>query len=260
MIVCPICKKTLNKVERSYICANKHNFDIAKQGYCNVYRKTSLSSGDNKEMIQARTNFLKSHAYDFLVDTLISIIQSYPVASLIDVGCGEGYYTNQIQRQLNTQVIGFDLSKEALKIASRENKDVPYFLSSIFDLPIADESADAVLSIFSPLAKQEYSRILKSKGIFIKVDPDVHHLQQLKQQLYDEVTFNEVLQLEMKDFTLKDCIHIHERQMLQPSQIQDLLKMTPYYYKTKPEAIERVFALPKLECDFDFIIYVYEKI
>ena len=31
-ILCPICKETLTKQDKTLTCPNKHSFDIAKQG------------------------------------------------------------------------------------------------------------------------------------------------------------------------------------------------------------------------------------
>ena len=65
-LLCPICNEKLVKVDRHARCANNHSFDYAKQGYLNLLIKQSVDHGDNKEMVQARTQFLNSGGYAFL--------------------------------------------------------------------------------------------------------------------------------------------------------------------------------------------------
>ena len=50
-IICPICKNKLIKDEKRYYCENKHSFDIASEGYINLYLKKSIDSGDSVESI-----------------------------------------------------------------------------------------------------------------------------------------------------------------------------------------------------------------
>ena len=39
MLKCPVCEKELKKVNRTYKCEKNHSFDIAKQGYTNLFMK-----------------------------------------------------------------------------------------------------------------------------------------------------------------------------------------------------------------------------
>ena len=117
-IICPICKNELTNKERSYICINKHTFDISKYGYLNLsINKTN--TGDNKEMIKARTMFLETDSYRPLKDRLNNVINSFNKTSLLDLACGEGYYTKSFNI---LHKYGIDLSKEAITYASKKDK------------------------------------------------------------------------------------------------------------------------------------------
>ena len=35
-LLCPLCGETLERADRSYVCQNRHSFDIARQGYVNL--------------------------------------------------------------------------------------------------------------------------------------------------------------------------------------------------------------------------------
>ena len=64
--ICPLCKTTFQKTNNTQICTNNHHFDIAKEGYLNllpVSAKHSKNPGDNKEMMNARRDFLNSDGY-----------------------------------------------------------------------------------------------------------------------------------------------------------------------------------------------------
>lgn len=259
MLRCPVCKKELHQEEKRYACEHNHSFDMAKQGYTNLYLKSSQHSGDNKEMVDARTAFLSCGYYAPLAKALIDMIIDLPYQVVVDAGCGEGYYTNTIQKEFSNQIYAFDLSKEALKIASRNNKNVHYFISSIFDLPIEDDVCDIVLNVFAPLAAKEYHRILKGDGYLIKVDPHRNHLKELKEILYEDVYENEVLDLDIENFSLTTFKEIQFEMNLDQEAIASLFMMTPYYYKTSKVSSDRLKKYASLKCTASFIIYLYKK-
>lgn len=259
MLICPVCKQRLIKEEKRYVCEHQHSFDIAKQGYTNLYLKSSKHSGDNKIMVDARTAFLNLDYYAPLADELIKIIQEKKSEVIIDAGCGEGYYTNLIQKQTNADIYGFDLSKDALKYAARQNKEIHYYLSSIFDIPMMDESCDLLLNVFAPLANDEFYRLVKKDGYLIKVDPHHQHLKQMKDFLYDHVYENEVLDLNVKGFRLENYHEVTYHMSLDTKALNALFKMTPYYYKTSKEKSEQLCGLDHLDCIASFMIYVYRK-
>ena len=99
-------------------------------------------------MVEARQAFLSQGHYRPLMNVILETIASLEISSLVDLGCGEGTYTNAIaQREI--QVIGIDLSKTALKRAAKGSKAI-YVLANLTQTPLMDHSVDAALSIFSP--------------------------------------------------------------------------------------------------------------
>lgn len=58
---CPLCHQPLTQTKNSFICPERHQFDVAKEGYVNllpVQHKRSRDPGDSAEMMQARRAFL----------------------------------------------------------------------------------------------------------------------------------------------------------------------------------------------------------
>jgi 23S rRNA (guanine745-N1)-methyltransferase len=147
-----------------------HAYDKAKSGYVNLLVGSSTKShGDDEDMVNSRTRFLSKGYYKPLENRLIELIGSLKITSLVDLGCGEGTYTNAIQEALNIPVIGIDLSKAALKTASKSNKKVVYALANITKAPLSDQDTDAVLSVFSPIDLSEVKRIGQRFLILVQI-------------------------------------------------------------------------------------------
>ncbi len=252
-ILCPVCKEYLKKQDKSYKCINNHTFDIACQGYLNLNMKSSDNTGDEKEMIKARNAFLNAGYYHFLKDKINQIIDSYKPSSILDLACGEGYYTSSYNIK---DKVGIDLSKQALKIASRNDINTMYILKNIFDVPFKDNSFDLIITIFAPISK-EISRLLKDKGRFILVRPDVDHLFELKKAVYDSPYLNQVEDINIDNLKLEQEFKIKQKATLNNEMLNNLFKMTPYYHKTSINDIKKLETIDSLEVSFSFIIDVY---
>lgn len=254
-LICPICNQKLTKVNQSAVCTNNHSFDYAKQGYLNLLIKQSVDHGDNKEMVQARTQFLTSDHYRFLKDELIQITQRLQPTTLADLGCGEGYYTSGLQAQ---EKYGFDMSKEALKHASKMDKTTQYAVASIFRLPLESHSCDMMITCFAPFAKEEIERVLKKDGYFCFVSPGPKHLYEMKQCLYETPYDNEIKPLDTslsleKEYMITNVFHCDNETLL------SLFKMTPYYHRTKSEDIDKLTKQNGMDITAQFVIRIYKK-
>jgi len=91
---------------------------------------------------------------------------------ILDAGCGTGLFLEWLKRYTSEQVIGVDISKEALSFC-QENKDVALYQASVVDLPFALESIDLITcnDVLQHLASKdvevlkEFYRILKPGGL-----------------------------------------------------------------------------------------------
>ena len=254
-LLCPVCGKPLKKVEKAAVCENGHSYDYARQGYLNLYLKQSVDHGDNKAMVQARTAFLSTGSYAFLKDRLVEKVKEARPCVLVDLGCGEGWYTRDLPAD---EKYGFDLSKEALKHAARIDPAGQYAVASIFHLPLPDECADAVLTCFAPAAEEEIVRILKPGGIFLFVTPGPDHLMEMKKVLYDVPYQNELKDLGIQ-MTLKDTETIEHSFHVNQDNLMNLFEMTPYAHRTPAEAIERLRKLDGMDLTAQFVIRTYQK-
>lgn len=192
MLICPLCQEPLTNDEKTVKCINNHTFDKAKQGYLNllpVHHKNSRAPGDNLEMVIARRNFLSTGHYAPLAERFANLAKQQHPANWLDVGCGEGYYTQKIAESLllNTQAYALDISRDAVKQACKLNKQIHWLVASMAHIPIANQCCDFIASIFSPFNWQDAMRTLSPHGGILRLGPTQHHLIELREKLYDEV-------------------------------------------------------------------------
>jgi 23S rRNA (guanine745-N1)-methyltransferase len=233
--------------------------------------KKSKNPGDNDEMIKSRQAFLNQGYYASLSSQITQLIASSNKGfnqNILDVGCGEGYYMNEIKKaslkkEENLSLYGIDISKTAVKLAGKRKMNALLSVSSAYDLPFHDKSFDTIVSVFSPVSASEIDRLLKSeKSQIIMVGPAEEHLKGLTTHIYDEVVPHKgnysVLDNE-KDFVLKKQIEIKDEISVKKEDILDLLRMTPYYWQTTIEIKEKILALDELKTTIHFYIRVYKK-
>lgn len=159
---CPVCKEELKLDGRTYRCINNHCFDCAKQGYVNLLQSNKSKSkrhGDDKLMIEARTEFLNTDSYKPLCDLMCELLQKYipQNACVLDAGCGDCYYTGKIEKALadkNASIAGIDISKFALIAAAKRSKNIRLAVASVFALPTADFPATRCLMYFHLLRRK----------------------------------------------------------------------------------------------------------
>ena len=100
-VICPVCGAALEPQGTAWRCVQGHCFDVARQGYVNlltVTQKHSRHPGDTREMVAARRAFLDAGWYAPIAKTLADLVRRFcpETASVLDAGCGEGYYLSQL--------------------------------------------------------------------------------------------------------------------------------------------------------------------
>ena len=268
-LICPICHSKLERTEKSLICTGdspkRHCFDLSSSGYSDLsYR--SGGGGDPKDAVTDRTAFLDKGYYQPLSECINSICKDYLQHNffLVDAGCGEGYYSERIASEFcNAFVFGVDLSKHAAHRASvrrniRNGSNSFYSVASVFQLPVADSTADCILSMFAPVAQSEAERVLKDGGIMIIGAAGERHLYQLKKAIYDTVHLNDERADLPQDTELLDkrkvsyICHIDNAE-----DIRRLFGMTPYRFRTSESSIKLLNELTSIDVEINADFYVY---
>lgn len=264
---CPVCSEKLNREEKRLVCPKNHSFDLSKEGYCNLLFGGG-DHGDNKEMVLARRAFLSKGYYSPLAEKIASTVEKHarPFATVLDSGCGEGYYTDTVEKRLSerdaaTNLYGFDISKDAVKAAAKRNKSISLSVASAYRQPYRDGSVDVIYNVFSPLAIDEVKRVLSKDGVFIMAIPDELHLYELKAKVYDNPYKNTVADTEIQGFELLSNEPVHYTMELSSKEdIISLFGMTPYAYRTKKENADRLLSLDSLAVSAHFRILIYRKV
>ncbi len=211
-------------------------------------------------MSRARRDFLSGGYYKNLADALSDEIRSFEIknGSLLDACCGDGYYTSILHENTGLDVYAFDISKDMVKFAAKKNKALNCFVAGIHSIPLFDGSMDVITRIFAPSNDAEFIRVLKRGGRLITVTPGREHLMELKEILYETPYYNDE---EIKTFDgaapEKRMRVRNEFRVDGEKALNDLFKMTPYYYKTSPKDAEKLKGINSLSLTSDFIISEY---
>ena len=216
-----------------------------------VQLKNSRNPGDTVEAVQARQRFLQAGHYAPLQHVVAGWAQQQaPNPRLLDVGCGEGYYTSALTECRGAQVIGVDIAKAAIGCAARRHRHrsmVQWLVASANQLPLQDDSVDGAISLFAPVPVQELHRVLKPNATLLVVRPAAGHLRSLRERLFAQVEEHdpsEALAALHTCFERVDASTLSVALHLDTAAIGDLLTMTPYAWKASPERQQATRAQP----------------
>ena len=271
-LICPICRSAMRVVTNSgasLFCegTKKHCYDFSSRGYVNFMASGYSTSGDSKQAVAARSAFLNKQFYMPVAEAICDILNKYLPSRrglVVDAGCGEGYYSSKIAEQ-GYSVFGVDLSKFAVdaaaKRANANNTENSFFaVSSVFDIPFSDGSADAVINVFAPCVEDEYFRLVGNGGIVVVVYAGQKHLMGLKSAIYDSVRENDGREdLPKNACLLEERRVLFDIEMTSNEDVKNLFAMTPYYWKTSKKDLEKLEGIKSLKTEIDMVIAVYKN-
>ncbi len=277
---CPVCGAPMGigAEGRSLVCASHsgrpHSFDGGAGGYVHL-APWHGGGGDSKEAVRSRTSFLTHGYYAPAAEAIAALVREYtpPSGLVLDAGCGEGYYSGRIATE-GFSVLGVDLSKFAADAAAKAararrmaNGQAPstlYAVGSVFELPVADGTMDTVTNIFAPCAPAEYARALKEGGHLIVAGAGERHLFGLKQLIYDDPYLNDPrrdLPAEGDGLRPVEVRRVSFRITVEdPTHLQALFSMTPYYWRTSREGRDRLASASALITEVAFDLHIYQKV
>lgn len=264
-LICPICGEALHREEKEYRCGNRHSFDIARQGYVNlltVQQKKSLHPGDTREQVLSRRSFLDSGYYRPIADTLCRTAAELGARGpILDIGCGEGYYSAKLSEALNAELAGLDISKEAVRVAAAKYKNALWLCATAAHIPAADHSAGCITSLFALTMPEEFKRVLKPDGLYFQVLAAQDHLLGLKSIIYPELKLKEKDSIpDLPGFELVKSVPIRFSFTAEGPQVQNLLSMTPHVYRISKEGAARLAATETLTDTASCVLNVYRPI
>lgn len=326
LFICPLCHSPLQVAADTWRCDGSlhakqtvHPFDVAKQGYVNllpVQQKKSKAPGDSEDSIKARQRFLNAGYYQplqALISEQIALLlfinqlskdklaksqlskdqrtqedKAYAKSRWLDIGCGEGYYTQTMAQTVGIdELIAVDISKPAvveLAKACKAKNNLWYqsgiesdavavqktvifpIVASAINLPLPAHSVTGISSIFSPILPEIFANTLADEGYLIIAKPDVGHLASVREALFDDVREHDsdkFLPTLAPYFKVLDTHYVSTSLSLPTSALSDLLTMTPYAYRAKIDKREALLASADdapFKTQAKFVVYILQKI
>ena len=261
--LCPVCGAPLSTERPAWKCENKHSFDVARQGYVNllpVTQKHSLHPGDSAVMVAARRDFLNEGHYVPIANKLRELVAVFAphAESILDVGCGEGYYLSHLKAK---ERWGVDISKDAVRYAAAREKHAQFLAATAAHLPFPDAAFDSLLSMFALTAAAEFARVLKDGGIFIQVVAGETHLSALKSIIYPTLLEKEKdLHPQLDGFDLLHAETLSFSFTLETCEaVQNLLYMTPHAWRISKDGAEALAQISRLTDRAEVVFNVYSR-
>jgi len=263
---CPLCEQALvlDSLEKSWSCANKHNFDCAKEGYVNLLpsnKKHSTQPGDSAQMIAARRRIHTCEIYQPLADAVLEQISTLkPQAKILDIGCGEGYYSGVLRRGLpDVEICGVDISKAAIRLAAKNYPNNQFSVASSFALPVPTATQDVVVRIFAPSDDSEVIRVLKAEGCYLEVTPAPSHLWSLREALYDTPREHAPSREQLPGLEAIASTTVAYDVDMHRSLLRDLVAMTPFAHRGHREKREQLLARENMKVNMAFTLRLFGK-
>ncbi len=227
MLVCPVrdCRMSLLREERQVLCPRRHSFDIARSGYINLLQpqeKRSKQPGDTVAAVAARRRLHDRGLSKPLLQAIEQTVTPSPNDTVLDAGCGDGFYLGSLARQIGFNAHGVDISTRAIEAAARRYPECEWIVANADrSIPYADKSFSTVLSITARMNAGEFRRVLRDKGRLLVGLPAPDDLVELRGPGRDRVP--RTLETFGHDFTLVDRRHIAIEANLDVTAIRDVL-------------------------------------
>lgn len=293
--ICPTCadlsRENSFTLDKGVLrCPVGHTFDVAREGYVNLLpasgRKDAVH-GDTPAMLRSRRHFLDRGHYQFLADAVtracVEVLSSEPTQSsecaLLDVGCGEGYYLDQIIRQQpalfpgpsdagsgqpGPQLYGMDLARDAARMAAKRSPQLRIAVgNTMVRLPFATGSMTMVLNLFAPRSPREFARVLDPNGTLLVVIPASEHLQEIR-QLVPLLPIEADKQAQVIDqlgsyFEMTGWQPVNAVLDFQPSDVRLLIGMTPNAWFVPDDRLSSIDDVDVLATQAKFILMQFRK-
>lgn len=146
---------------------------MIKNYYDELYRKRGAY---HFKWIENKNIFYLQHS-----QIILNLAKRFGNGKILDVGCGDGYISSRLSKNFK-DVIGIDISREALKIARKKNPKITFIVADCTNLPFSDESFETIVAseIIEHLTHEdgkkflnEASRVLKPHGVIIASSPNI---------------------------------------------------------------------------------------
>jgi 23S rRNA (guanine745-N1)-methyltransferase len=243
-LICSVrdCQLPLQREERRVVCPRGHSFDIARSGYINLLQpqdRRSKEPGDTGAALQGRRRLHDRGVTEPLLDGIADIIAASPDDTILDAGCGDGFYLGSLAGGTGFDAHGVDISVAAIDAAARRYPDCQWIVANADRfVPYADRSFSMVLSITARMNASEFRRVLRDDGRLLVALPAPEDLIELRGQGRDRV--ERTVQTFARDFRLVEQRRVSTASDLDAAAVDDVLHSIYRPVRSKPAEAARV--------------------
>ena len=251
MLLCPVrdCHLELVREGRRVFCARGHSFDVARSGYINLLQpqdRRSKQPGDTEAAVQGRRRLHDLGVTAPFLRVMSEILDLRAEDTVLDAGCGEGFYLGELARQIGFEAHGVDISIPAVDAAARRYPGCEWIVANADRfVPYADRTFSVVMSITARMNTSEFRRVLRDDGRLLIAVPSPEDLIELRGQGRDRVS--RTIETFAPVFTLADRRRVTTTADLDAAAVQDLLHSIYRPMRSQPaEAMRVTFSLDVL--------------
>jgi 23S rRNA (guanine745-N1)-methyltransferase len=244
MLLCTVrnCHMALVREERRLHCPRGHSFDIARSGYINLLQpqeRRSKEPGDTAAAAAGRRRLHDRGLTEPVLHAIAEIMVASPSDSVLDAGCGDGFYLGILARQIGFDAHGVDISIPAIDAAARRYPGCEWIVANADRfVPYADRSFSIVLSITARMNAGEFRRVLRDDGRLLVVVPAPEDLIELRGAGRDRVA--RTVETFSLDFTLVDRGRVATAADLDAAAVHDVLLSIYRPMRSQPAEATRV--------------------
>ena len=166
------------------LCARGHSFDVARSGYINLLQpqdRRSKQPGDTTTAVAGRRRLHDLGVTEPLLNGLAEFISASSSDTVLDAGCGDGFYLGSLARQTGFSAHGVDISIPAVDSAARRYPGCEWIVANADRVvPYAASSFSIVMSITARMNPGEFRRVLRDGGRLLIAIPAPDDLIELR--------------------------------------------------------------------------------
>lgn len=241
LLICPVrdCGQPLTRDQRRAVCPRGHSFDTARSGYLNLLQpqeRRSREPGDSAAAVAARRRLHDRGVTAPLLQAIAAIAAPTASDTVLDAGCGDGYYLGTLQSQSGCDAHGVDISIPAIDAAARRYPACEWIVANADRaIPYADRSFSLILSITARMNVSEFHRVLAAGGRLLVAIPAPEDLIELRGEGRDRA--ERTIESFAPAFTLQESRRVTTQADLDAAAVHDAL-LSIY----RPRGLEAVHA------------------
>ncbi len=169
MLICSVrgCGLALVRDGQRLVCARGHSFDVARSGYINLLQpqdRRSKQPGDSAEAVRARRRLHDQGVTQPLLRAIGELAATCAEDTVLDAGCGDGFYLGSQARESGFDAHGIDISTPAVDAAARRYPECEWIAANADRfVPYADVSFSVILSITARMNAVEFRRVFAGR-------------------------------------------------------------------------------------------------